>query len=139
MIEMRRTSSMVAGGAAGGRRFAIELALTLALACGLIAGPALVVPAATAQGRGPVQRTVMGKVVGKDGAGIKGAIVYLEDDHTSTVKTAIADADGSFRFVQLASNTDYTVWAKADGKKSANKAISSFDSRNSFTLSLKID
>jgi hypothetical protein len=114
-------------------------ALLLALSFGLGAGPFAVTIPAVAQSRGPVQRTVMGKVVNKDGAGIKGAIVYLEDDHTSSVKTAIADEEGNFRFVQLASNTDYTVWAKVDGKKSATKGISSFDSRNSFTLSLKID
>lgn len=92
-----------------------------------------------AQDRGPVQRIVHGKVEDKAGAPIKGAIVYLQDSRTSSVKSAISDDDGSYRFVQLAQNTDYTLWAKLADKKSPNKSISSFDSKNDITIMLKID
>ncbi len=94
---------------------------------------------AAAQTRGPVQRIVHGRVEDKNGAGIKGAVVYLKDDRSSSVKSAIADDDGSYRFVQLSANTDYELWAQSDSKKSATKSISSFDSKNDITITLKID
>lgn len=91
------------------------------------------------QDRGPVQRIVHGKVEDKAGAAIKGAVVYLQDGRTSSVRSAITTEDGTYRFVQLSQNTDYQLWAKVEGKKSKNKSISSFDSKNDFTIDLKID
>ena len=104
------------------------------------AGTFMVAPAAAvAQTRGPVQRTVHGKVENKSGAPIKGAVVYLQDSRSTAVKSAISEDDGSYRFVQLSQNTDYTLWAQADGKKSKNKTISSFDSKNDYEIGLTID
>jgi len=85
------------------------------------------------------QRTVQGKVVDRSDAPIKGAVVYLKDDHTLAVKSAISDDDGSYRFGQLAQNTDYELWATSNGKKSGTKTISSFDSKNQFYIDLKIN
>ncbi|SNT32683.1 Carboxypeptidase regulatory-like domain-containing protein [Granulicella rosea] len=117
------------------------LGLSLAgLILTLGAAAVVVQPAAlAAQTRGATQRIVQGKVQDKDGAGLKGAVVYLKDEHTSSVKTSITDDDGSYRFGQLSQNTDYELWAELGGKKSGNKSISSFDSKNSFTINLKID
>ena len=113
---------------------------TLNIALSLGFGVTAVLPANSfAQDRGPVQRIVHGKVEDKAGAPIKGAVVYLQDSRTSSVKSAISDDDGSYRFVQLSQNTDYTLWAKLDEKKSPNKAISSFDTKNDFNITLKID
>jgi uncharacterized protein YxeA len=91
------------------------------------------------QQRGPTQRIVQGKVVVASGAAVNGAVVYLKDDHSLAVKSYITDSDGGYRFGQLAQSTDYELWAESNGKKSAVKTISSFDSKNQFYINLKID
>ena len=112
------------------------------VAAGLLMGTSAVSVApvaAVAQARGPVPRTVHGKVEDRRGARSKGAVVSLQDSRSSAVKSAISEDDGSYRFVQLSQNTDYTLWAKVDGKKSKNKSISSFDSKNDYEIGLTIE
>jgi hypothetical protein len=92
-----------------------------------------------AQERGPEQRVVQGKVVDGANAPIKGAVVYLKDSRSLAVKSFFSDAQGEYRFGQLSQNSDYQVWAEYNGKKSAVKAISSFDNKNQFFINLKID
>ena len=102
----------------------------------------LAVPSArllVAQAPAQTTRVVQGKVVDKADAALKGATVYLKDDHTLAVKSYIATDDGSYRFGQLTQNTDYELWAESSGKKSAVKSISSFDSRKEFDITLKVD
>jgi hypothetical protein len=116
-------------------------ASTTVLACCLTAGFSLMTSTAPvfAQDRGPAQRVVMGKVVDKANAAVKGAVVYLKDDRSLSVKSYITDDEGGYRFGQLAQNTDYELWAENNGKKSSVKNISSFDSKNTFHMNLKID
>ena len=102
-------------------------------------GTAVFEPYAVAQQRGPVQRVVQGKVTDHTNVALKGAVVYLKDGHTLSVKSFIADDQGAYRFGQLAQNTDYELWAEHDGKKSPVKTISSFDSKNQFFIDLKIE
>ncbi|MEO6801910.1 MAG: carboxypeptidase-like regulatory domain-containing protein [Granulicella sp.] len=111
----------------------------LILGCTIVLGGYAVRGVTVLAQRGPVQRTVQGKVTDKNEAGLSGAVVYLKDGHTLSLKSFIAEADGSYRFGQLSQNTDYELWAESNGKKSPTKSISSFDTKNSFQINLKID
>ena len=112
---------------------AVTLGCLFAMGAGAVSGVK-----AHAQ-RGPVQRIVQGKVTDKGDAALNGAVVYLKDDHTLSLKSFITEADGGYRFGQLSSGTDYELWAESSGKKSPTKTISSFDNKNSFQINLKID
>jgi hypothetical protein len=92
-----------------------------------------------AQQRGPVQRILQGRVMDKSATLLPGAVVYLKDGHSLSVKSFISNDQGTYRFGQLAQNTDYEVWAEINGRKSPVKTISSFDSKNQITIDLKID
>jgi hypothetical protein len=87
----------------------------------------------------PAQRVVHGRVEDKSGAVVKGAVVYLKDDRSSQVKSAISLDDGTYRFVQLSLNSDYELWAQLGAVKSKTKSISSFDSKSDITIDLKIE
>jgi hypothetical protein len=84
------------------------------------------------------QRIVQGKVVGSSDAPIAGAVVYLKDLKKLTIKSFISTQDGSFRFGQLSTDTDYELWADLKGKKSPTKTVSSFDTKKVLDLTLKI-
>ena len=105
------------------------------------AGISAVTPAVSlfAQQRGPVQRVVQGRVMDKSSGLLSGAVVYLKDGHSLAVKSFISNEQGTYRFGQLAQNTDYEIWAEHDGKKSPVKTISSFDNKNQIFIDLKID
>lgn len=115
------------------------LSRTAVLACGsLLSVSSLALPAALfAQDQSP--RTIEGKVVNKDNGPLKGAVVYLKDGHTLAVKSYIAGDDGGYRFGQISSTGDYTLWAESDGKKSSTRSVSPFDPRTRVEVTLKID
>lgn len=111
----------------------LRLAGLCLVAFGLVG---LMAPTAFAQ---EAQRLIQGKVVDTGGQGLPGAIVYLKDLKTLGVKSFISTQDGSYRFGQLGSNSDYELWAELKGKKSSTKSISSFDQKKVFTITLRID
>lgn len=116
-----------------------RVACRAALLCCLGVPVLLALPAPRLTAQSQTERVVQGKVVDKSEHGVKGATVYLKDGHTLSVKSYIAADDGSYRFGQLAQNTDYELWAELNGKKSPVKNLSSFDTRATFNITLKID
>jgi Carboxypeptidase regulatory-like domain len=87
----------------------------------------------------PTSKTLTGTVFDKSDKPIPGAVVYLKNMKTLSVKSYFAQNDGSYRFPQLTLNTDYEVYAEKDSKKSGTKTISQFDDRFSPTINLQID
>jgi hypothetical protein len=83
-------------------------------------------------------KSLQGKVFGSGDTPLSGAIVYLQDGKTNTIRSFISTDDGSYRFGQLASDTDYQVWAQYKNAKSPAKTVSSYDSRKQVIIDLRI-
>ena len=94
---------------------------------------------AVAQDRDSQLRTVRGQVLSKDDNSISGAVVYLRNLRTQTVKTYISDDAGNYRFSGLDPNVDYEVHAEHENQTSARRTLSSFDSRKEIVINLKVD
>jgi hypothetical protein len=118
--------------------FAGRRTLRLALAAALFAPPVAHCIAPIAMLAQQKLRTVEGTVTNSAGQPVSGAVVYLKNASSLTIKTYVTTADGSFRFGQIALDTDFQVWAESSGNKSQVKSISSFDSRPKWTIPLKI-
>jgi hypothetical protein len=92
-------------------------------------------PPAAAQSRA---RTLQGKVLSSSDKPLSGAIVYLKDNRTNSIRSFISTSDGSYHFGQLARDTDYQVWARYKNDKSDTKGISSYDSRDKVVINFRI-
>ncbi len=106
--------------------------------CGVLAQAQLPVVVFADQKLPPV-RSLQGLVLNSDEAPLPDAIVYLKNTKTMSVKTFIAEKDGSYRFNALSPNVDYEVYAEYKGKRSGTKTLSAFDSRKQVTVNLKVD
>jgi hypothetical protein len=84
-------------------------------------------------------RTVRGTVMDGSETPLASAVVYLKNARTLTVRTYISDGSGQYRFSGLDPNVDYEVHAERDNQTSANRTISSFDTRKEIVISLKVD
>jgi hypothetical protein len=118
-------------------RVAGTAVLAAAVGLGLSAGiaPARAQSAQSAQN----QRVLEGSVRDAAGQPLSGAIVYLKNAATLTVKTYVTQADGNFRFGHVGMDADYEVYAEAGGKKSKVKRISAFDTKKRWTIALQIE
>jgi len=92
-----------------------------------------------AQDRGSQLRTVRGQVLSKDENSIAGAVVYLKNQRTQTVRTYISDREGNYRFSGLDPNVDYELHAEHQDHSSSRRTVSSFDSRKEIVIHLKVD
>jgi hypothetical protein len=87
----------------------------------------------------PTSKMLTGTVSDKSEQPIVGAVVYLKNSKSLVVKSFFTQQDGTYRFPQLALNTDYEIWAEKDGKKSDTKSISQFDDRFTPTINLMVN
>ena len=94
---------------------------------------------ALAQDRDSQLRTVKGQALTKDDNAISGAVVYLRNLRTQTVRTYISDNAGNYRFSGLDPNVDYELHAEHQEQTSAKRTLSSFDSRKEIVINLKVD
>lgn len=110
------------------------------LATGLLPFPSrsglLGLPMAHAQNFG--QRVVTGTVYDADSNAIDGALVFLQNQKTKTIRSYTSDSKGHFNFAQVDMTQDFNLWAEKDGRKSPVKVVSSWDSRKNWVGDLKL-
>ncbi len=137
---MVRTRRPVSTGWRGDKmRFRFATAVRATLGAALLLGPAtaLLLPAA-ARAQAATIRSLTGTVTDKGGNKAVGAVVHLKDIRSLAQRSYITADDGTFRFGQLSSNSDYEVWATLNDKKTPSKSISSFDTKREVDVSLKL-
>ncbi len=83
------------------------------------------------------QRVVAGGVVDAESAAVSSATVFLRNTKTKSIRSYTSGKDGRFRFAQVKMSDDYDVWAEKEGKKTAIKTVSSWDTRKEFECELK--
>lgn len=108
-----------------------------ALALGIVPlASRMCVPVAQAQNFG--QRVVNGIVLDAGSDVVSGATVFLRNIKTKAIRSYTSTKDGHFRFAQVNMTDDYDLWAEKDGKKSATKTISSWDTRKDIQTEIKL-
>src|SRR5580658_11064335 len=78
--------------------------------------------------KAPAEKSVSGIVTDAGGNPVPGAIVQLKNTKTLQVRSFIAKDMGEYYFQGLSTDVDYELKADANGKSSAVKTLSSFDS-----------
>jgi hypothetical protein len=92
--------------------------------------------AAQAQNLG--ERVVTGSVVDADSTPVAGATVFLRDLKSKNIRSYTTTDKGRFRFAQVNMAEDHELWAEKDGKKTAVKTVSTWDTRKEFEVELKL-
>ena len=111
-------------------------AIQALIVCLLIAGLAPIVMATQSSAQ---LRTVRGTVVNASDSPVPGAVVYLKNMKTLTVRTYFSSATGRYHFSGLDPNVNYQIHAENQNLTSASHVISSFDSSPDIVIDLKID
>jgi Carboxypeptidase regulatory-like domain len=84
-------------------------------------------------------RTLQGLVTDADENPAVGAVVQLKDLHTLQIRSFITKDDGAYHFSGLKTDTDYEVKAQKNGLSSRNRTLSTFDSRKTPSINLKLE
>jgi hypothetical protein len=109
----------------------------------LLAIALCVASAAFAQGRQKAGedkfRTVQGLVTDAQDKPVAGAVVQLKNSKTLQVRSFITQDRGTYLFHGLDPNIDYSLRAEYQGASSADRTLSSFDTRREPVVNLKIE
>jgi hypothetical protein len=111
-------------------------AVFVALAFGVVPLGEMLAPASYGQNLG--QRAVNGTVVDDASAPVMGATVFLRNSKTKSIRSYTSTKDGRFRFVQVNMSEDYDLWAEKEGKKSAVRTVSSWNTNKELEVELKL-
>ena len=87
----------------------------------------------------PTSKTLTGTVLNQNDQPLASAVVYIKDTRTLTVRTYISNQNGGYQFNGLDPNRDYDVYAEYKGSHSSHRSVSSFDSRMTPSINLKIE
>jgi hypothetical protein len=80
----------------------------------------------------------MGAVVDANSAPVASATVFLRDLKSKSIRSYTTNDKGRFRFAQVSMSEDHELWAEKNGKKTAVKTVSSWDTRPNFEVELKL-
>lgn len=86
----------------------------------------------------PTEKSVSGVVSDAAGNPVPKAIVQLKNMKTLQVRSFIATDAGEYTFMGLPLDADYELKAESNGKTSATRTLSSFDSRTEAKINLQI-
>ena len=84
-------------------------------------------------------RFVRGIVTDRDGAPLASAVVQIEDTATLGIRSYLTGTDGTYYFIDLDPDRDYTIRARQGNVWGRAKTLSRFDSRKQATINLKIE
>jgi len=83
-------------------------------------------------------RVVFGNVLDSNSNPVVGATVFLKDLKSKAIRSFTSVEKGRFRFTGVNMAEEHELWAEMNGKKSAVKTISSWDTRKEFEVDLKL-
>lgn len=86
----------------------------------------------------PQEKSVSGIVTDANGAPVPGAVVQLKNTKTLQVRSFIARDTGEYIFMGLSTDVDYELKADSNGRTSATKTLSSFDSHTEAKINLQL-
>lgn len=120
----------------------MKLSRTVVLACAALTALTIgsishrIEPKAYAQQSTP--RTVSGAVLDAEDQPVIGATVFLRNIKTKSVRSFTSIEKGHYYFAQVNKVDDFELWAEKEGKKSAVKTVSAWDTRTQYVSDLKL-
>ena len=83
-------------------------------------------------------RVVFGNVLDSDSNPVVGATVFLKDLKSKDIRTYTTVEKGRFRFAGVKMAEEHELWAEMNGKKTAVKTISHWETRKEYEVELKL-
>ena len=86
----------------------------------------------------PSEKSVSGIVTDAEGNPVPGAVIQLKNMKTLQVRSFIAKDKGDYTFTGLSTDVDYQLLAQANGKQSAPRTVSTFDSHTQVVINFQV-